>query len=37
VRVVEDPLVPNPVLAGVVFHGDPMEPLDPADWPDAFA
>jgi antitoxin (DNA-binding transcriptional repressor) of toxin-antitoxin stability system len=37
VRVVEDPLIQNPVLQGAVFHQDPMEPLEPADWPDAFA
>lgn len=30
-----DPLVPNPRLAGVVFHEDPAAPLDRDDWPDA--
>jgi antitoxin (DNA-binding transcriptional repressor) of toxin-antitoxin stability system len=37
VRVVEDPMVQNPALRGVVFHADPTAPLEPADWPDAFA
>ena len=30
-----DPLVPNPRLAGVVFHEDPVAPLADDDWPDA--
>ncbi len=30
-----DPLVPNPRLSGVVFHEDPVAPLDDDDWPDA--
>ena len=28
-----DPLTPHPKLSKVVFHGDPMAPLDPSDWP----
>ena len=30
-----DPLVPNPRLSGIVFHEDPVAPLDDDDWPDA--
>jgi antitoxin (DNA-binding transcriptional repressor) of toxin-antitoxin stability system len=36
-QVVEDPLRQNPALKDVVFHEEPTEPLDPEDWPDAFA
>lgn len=35
-NVVEDPLRQNPSLKGVVFHEDPMAPLEPSDWPEAF-
>ena len=30
-----DPLLPNPRLAGVTFHEDPVAPLTDDDWPDA--
>ncbi|MFH1024059.1 MAG: type II toxin-antitoxin system Phd/YefM family antitoxin [Planctomycetota bacterium] len=28
-----DPLQPDPMLAGAVFHGDPFAPVDESDWP----
>lgn len=31
----KDPLRPHPKLSKVVFHEDPVRPLDPDDWPDA--
>ena len=37
VHVVDDPLRQNPALQGVVFHEDPTAPLQPEDWPEAFA
>ena len=30
-----DPLRPDPLLAGVVFHEDPVAPLAEEDWPDS--
>ena len=30
-----DPLQPDPLLAGVVFHEDPVAPLAEEDWPDS--
>lgn len=35
VSTVVDPLEQHPDIAGIVFHEDPMAPLDPEDWPDA--
>ena len=29
----DDPLRPDPLLAGVVFHEDPVAPLAEEDWP----
>ena len=34
-RPVEDPLRPDPILAGAVFHGDPCAPLSEEDWPES--
>jgi antitoxin (DNA-binding transcriptional repressor) of toxin-antitoxin stability system len=33
---VKDPLKQHPELSGVVFHEDPVRPLERDDWPDAF-
>ena len=30
-----DPLQPDPLLAGVVFHEDPVTPLAEEDWPES--
>jgi hypothetical protein len=32
-----DPLAPDPELARVKFFDDPVKPLEPEDWPEAFA
>ena len=34
-ETVRDPLVPNPQLAGVIFHEHPATPLSEDDWPEA--
>jgi prevent-host-death family protein len=34
--LVDDPLRQSPALQGVVFHEDPVAPLSPEDWPEAF-
>lgn len=31
-----NPLQVHPELSRIVFHEDPMAPLDPGDWPEAF-
>ena len=36
VGALADPLAQDPELSRVVFHADPSEPLEPADWPEAF-
>lgn len=35
VSVVADPLEQHGEISGILFHEDPMAPLDPDDWPDA--
>ena len=35
VSTVADPLKKHPDISAIVFHEDPMTPLDPKDWPDA--
>ena len=35
VSLVSDPLRQHTEISGIVFHEDPMTPLDPEDWPDA--
>jgi len=32
----KDPLSLHPQLSKVIFHEDPVAPLDPEDWPEAF-
>lgn len=35
-RKINDPLLQSAELAGVIFHEDPVLPLDENDWPEAY-